>query len=90
MNDKEFEKAVEDYMESEREIVFEYPEELSDIWVTQNRKTRKYSFQLETMLGFESTHDAIGLVKRILVAFTRWMIENDHDVNYRCLVAEFL
>ncbi len=83
MNDKDFEKEVEDCMENGEETIFEYPMELPEIWVFQNRKTNKFKFELETLLGFKNTNGAIGLVKSLLVAFTRWMVENDHDVNYR-------
>ncbi|WP_026489917.1 hypothetical protein [Butyrivibrio sp. XBB1001] len=83
MNDKSLKKELEDYMENGDELVFEFPSEFPDIWLYQNRKTRKYTFGLENNLVFANTHESIRLVKNALGAVTRWMIENSYDVTYR-------
>ena len=83
MDDKDFEKEIEYYMENGDELIFGYPMELPEVWLNQNRKTKKFTFGLETILRFANTHEAMRHVKNALGAFTRWMIENNHNVGYR-------
>ncbi len=83
MDDKEFEKDMQYYDENRKKLIFGYPMDLPEMWVCQEPKTNKYSFGMELLLEFEDTQASIKLVKGALGAFTNWMVENGHDVNYR-------
>ena len=82
MNEKDFVKEIRD-IENEKKLIFSWPIDLPELWVYQNLKTKKYSFDVETIYAFSNTRAAISNIKKILEAFAQWMVENNHDVSFR-------
>lgn len=83
MNAIDFEKWRQDYLDNGTKLVFSWPIDLPELWLSQDLKTKKYSFDVETIYAFNDTRAAINNTKRILEAFAQWMVENNHDVSYR-------
>lgn len=83
MNAIDFEKERQDYSDNGTKLVFSWPIDLPELWLSQDLKTKKYSFDVETIYAFNDTRAAINNTKRILEAFAQWMVENNHDVSYR-------
>ncbi len=70
-----------------REEIYAYPhtqynDGLSEFVLVYETEKDKYSFEIETLLGFED--DIVGpklYIKSILADFTEWMIENGYRID---------
>ncbi len=70
-----------------REEIYAYPhayynDGLSEFVLVHDAETDKYSFEIETLLGFHDEIEAPKMyVKSILADFTEWMIENGYRTD---------